>query len=199
MLLDVRITPLPAKLVLKPYPPMVKMRKELYILMYDIAKTHRDEAIKMDGNNQNEEIKHSMICILFCYTCLEAFINTIGKDNFGKNWDTLEKSGTTERKWKAVSNELSTVKHGKPYSIFNKDKEPFKSFLKLEKIREDDLVHRKAYFSETVKTKYGNTEGMINVINAQTAIWACETVHSMVAELTANVDNPPSIEWAKLN
>jgi len=174
----------------------VVMRKELYMFMYELAKQHRDEATKVDGKNQVEEIKHSMISILFSYTCLEAFINTIGKDKLGSIWDRY-KATSTESKWMGVSNSLSTKKYGKRYSVFNKSKEPFKSFLRLEKIREDYLVHRQAEFNEGGQTKYGNTEGTINTLNVDTASWSCETVKQMVVELVNNMDGAPEINWVR--
>lgn len=166
------------------------------MLMYDIAEQHRDQAIKVDGKNQGEEIKHSMICILFCYTCLEAFINTIGKDKLGSIWDKY-REGSTESKWMGVSNFLSNKRHGKPSSVFKKSEEPFKSFLRLEKVREDYLVHRQAEFGEIVETKYGNTEGTVNTLNADTAKWACETAKQMVLELAENMDGAAEVKWVK--
>ena len=96
-----------------------------------------------------------------------------------------------------VSQLLSRKKHGKPSPVFKKSREPFKSFLRLEKIREDDLVHRKGEFSKVVKTKYGNTEGTINTLNADTADWACRTVKRMVLKLVDNMDDPPQVKWVK--
>ena len=187
---------IPVKLTMTANIPTVVMRKELYTLMYELAKQHRDEAIKVDGKNQLEEIKHSMISILFSYTCLEAFINTVGKDKLGTIWDTY-KGASTESKWIGVSNFLATKKHGKPYSVFNKKEQPFKSFLRLEKIREDYLVHRQAQFNEVVQTKYGNTEGTINTLNVDTASWSCETVKEMVIRLANNMDGAPETNWLR--
>lgn len=198
--MNINVTPAPAKAAAATHAPTIAMRRELYILMYDIAQKHRDEAIKVDGKNQAEEIQHSMICILFCYTCLEAFINTVGKDKLGDTWEKKwgkNKKSPTEGKWMGVSKLLSNKKHGKPHSVFNKSNEPFKSFLCLEKIREDYLVHRKAEFSEVVKTKYGNTERTINILNANTADWACKTVKRMALKLVENMDDPPEVKWVK--
>jgi len=72
--------------------------------------------------------------------------------------------------------------------------EPFKSFLKLEKIRES-LVHRKAPFGEPVPTKYGNTNGTVNTVNCDAAEWACSTVSDMVKKLNAAISKPPSDTW----
>lgn len=198
--MNIKVTPGPAKVAVATHTPTIAMRKELYILMYDIAQKHRDEARKVDGKNQTEEIQHSMICILLCYTCLEAFINTVGKDKLGEIWE--EKWGKyrkpqTEGKWMGVSKLLSNKKHGRPQSVFNKSKEPFKSFLCLEKVREDYLVHRKAEFTEVVETKYGNTERTINLLNANTADWACKTVRRMVLKLVENMDDAPEVNWVK--
>jgi hypothetical protein len=178
------------------YAPEVKLRKELYILMFDIAKENRDKADEMSGKNQNEEIKFSMISILFSYTCLEAFINTIGKDKLDKDWHNYE-NNSTESKWMGVSKFLASKKYGELCSIFNKGKEPFSSFIKLEEIREDYLVHRKANFNQPVKTKYGNTEGIVNTLNSDAAKWACSVVRDMINTIVSNIDNPPSIDWLK--
>ena len=194
--MNIKATPGPVKVTVTRGTPIVVMRRELYMLMYELAEQHRDEAIKVDGKNEVEEIKHSMICILFCYTCLEAFINTVGKDRLGRIWDRYRDS-STESKWMGVSNFLSSKKHGKPYSVFNKDKEPFKSFLRLEKIREDYLVHRQAKFDEIVQTKYGKTEGTINTLNVNTADWSCETVKRMVLKLVENMERAPEMKWVK--
>ena len=191
------VNPRTEKMAIVAHTPIIKMRKELYMLMYEVAKHHRDEANEADRKNQTEEIKNSMICILFCYTCLEAFINTLGKDMLGDTWVTTNKKNSTEGKWKDVSRILSTKKYGRPFSVFNKRKEPFKSFLDLEIIREDSLVHRKAEFNEVVKTKYGNTEGTINTLNSEKANWACQTVKKMVTELAQNIEGAPSVAWVQ--
>ena len=79
--------------------------------------------------------------------------------------------------------------------MFNKGKALFKSFLELEKIREDYLIHRKALFDDVVRTKYGMTEGTVNVFNCDKANWACKTVRDMVSKLNESIDNPPSASW----
>jgi hypothetical protein len=175
----------------------VKARAELYMLMYKIAREHKDIANKIasnDINDMNNEIKESMISILFSYTCLEAYINTIGKDKLGNDWQRYE-VGSTESKWMGVSNLLSSKKKGEAFSIFSKDKEPLKSFLKLEKIREDFIIHRKGHFGDIVSTKYGNTEGTINVLNSEKAEWACKVVKGMIEQLCNNIENPPTTDW----
>ena len=192
--MSAKANPKPVKVTATMGEPLVLMRAELYMLMYQLASQHRDEALKVDGKDQIEEIKHSMISVLFSYTCLEAFINTVGKDRLGAIWDTY-KQGSTESKWMGVSNFLSKQRHGKLHSIFKKTEEPFKSFLRLERIREDYLVHRQAQFHEVVETKYGNTEGTINTLNADTATWSCETVKQMVLKLARNMQSPPQLKW----
>ena len=198
--MDIKVTPEPAEVAIVAHESKIAMRKELYILMYQIAQEQRDEAMRADGKNQDEEIKHSMICILFCYTCLEAFINTIGKDKLGQTWEEKwgeNKESSSGDKWLGVSKLLASKKQGKPYSVFNRGKEPFKSFLCLQEIRHDYLVHKKAEFSEVVKTKYGNTEGTINKLNSDTANKACKTVKQMVLKLVENMDNGPEMKWVK--
>jgi hypothetical protein len=179
--------------------PIIKMRTALYMYMYEIAIEHKELA-KIVSNeniiNMKTEIKEAMISILFSYTCLEAFINIIGKDYLKSKWEEIEKTKTTtQRKWMYVSDSLSEAKNGRKHSIFNIKKEPFKSFSKLEKIREDYIVHRKGNYQEIMQTKYGNTEGTINIVNCQTAEWACKTVKDMVKTLCENIDNPPPIDW----
>ncbi|MFC2022898.1 hypothetical protein ACFLTL_01905 [Chloroflexota bacterium] len=176
----------------------VKARIELFIHMYDIAKEHRDRAKQAAGTdiqrNILPEIKESMISILFSYTCLEAYINTIGKDSLGTAWHNYEGS-STEAKWRGVSKALATKKLGMLHSVFSSHKEPFKSFLELEKIRNDYLVHRKPEFANVVETKYGRTEGTVNVFNCDKAEWACSIVKDMVKKLSAHIEDAPSTSW----
>ena len=175
---------------------IVKMRKEMFMTMYEIAKEHRDLAKQAAGKDihkhMNLEIKESMISILFSYTCLEAYINTIGKDRLGSDW--RERQSTAD-KWTGVSEALATKKHQRPYIVFSEKDEPFKSFLELTKIRVEYLVHRKAEFGDVVQTKYGRTEGTVNVLNCDAAEWACGVVRDMVKMLCENMDNPPSVDW----
>ena len=171
------------------------LRTELYLLMYAVAKEHRDFAKQVAGKVRNEEIKESMISILFSFTCLEAHINAIGRDRLGSDWQKYEGSSVGD-KWMGVSKRLASKKHGKSWDVFNKDKKPFASFLELKKIREDYLVHWKAPFSEGVKTKYGNTgAAAINILNCERAEWACNIVKEMVHKLHDNIDNPLPLEW----
>jgi hypothetical protein len=171
------------------------MRTELYILMYAVAREHRDLAKQAGGKDMILELKESMISILFAYTCLEAYINTVAKDGLKREWEKYEFS-STETKWLGVSKTLATKKHGKSWSVFSKSKEPFKSFMELERIREDTLVHRKANFDILVPTKYGNTAATFNTLNCEKAEWACNVVKDMVNQLTDNMDNPMPITWA---
>lgn len=179
-------------------PVGVKARKEIYMTMYEISKEHAELAKQTAGmdihKNMNTEIKESMVSILFAYTCLEAYINTIGEDRLGSDWPRY-KANPTESKWKGVSNALASKKSGRLNSVFNKRKEPFKSFLELEKIRENYLIHWKAEFGDVVQTKYGMTEGTVNVLNCDKADWACKTVRDMVSKLNESIDNPPSASW----
>ena len=175
---------------------IVMGRPALFILMYDVAREHRDLAKQVGGKDRLSEVKESMISILFAYTCLEAYINTVGKDGLRKEWEKYETS-STEAKWFGVSKRLATMKYGKSRSVFNKAKEPFKSFMELEKIREDTLVHWKADFDIQVPTKYGNTEVIVNTLNCDKAEWACNVVRDMVNQLTANIDNPAPARWVE--
>jgi hypothetical protein len=162
--------------------------------MYNVAREHRDLAKQVGGRDKISEVKESMISILFAYTCLEAYINTVGMDGLWKEWKKYGKSSTQD-KWLGVSRDLATKKYGKPRSVFNKHKEPFKSFVELEKIRIDNLVHWKANLEIQVPTKYGNTDVTINTLNCDKAEWACNVVKEMVNQLTANIDNPAPARW----
>jgi len=177
----------------------LKTRKDLFMSMYKIAKEHRDLAKQVASNDIKDmpaETDKTMISILFSYTCLEAYINTIGEDILRHDWQRF-KDKRIEAKWRGVSNFLATKKFGKPHSVFSKDDEPFKSFLELKKIREDYIVHRPAHFGDFVQTKYGNTDGTINVLNCDNAEWACKVVKDMVKNLCDNIENPPSTDWLK--
>src|SRR4030043_654648 len=112
--MNTRVTPPPAEARAATHAPTIAMRRELYMSMYEVAREHRDEATKVDGKDQAEEIKHSMIRILFCYTCLEAFINTVGKDKLGRIWDEKwgrNKKSSPDDKWLGLSQLLSSRKH----------------------------------------------------------------------------------------
>jgi len=181
-------------------PVISGIRMELYMSMYEIAKQHKDKAIEAASHNNldymKNEIDESMISLLFSYTCLEAYINTIGMDRLGKDWTRYEgKNISTEAKWIGISNALASKKYGKPYSIFKKRLEPFKSFLFLKAIREEYIVHRKAQFGKGVPTNYGNVEGTITILNHNNAEMACNVVREMVIKLHDNIDNPPPIVW----
>lgn len=171
------------------------LRTELYLLMYEVAKKHRDLAKQVAGKARNEEIKESMVSILFSFTCLEAHINAIGRDRLGRDWQKYEGNSVGD-KWMGVSKRLASKKHGEPWDVFNKRREPFASFLELKMIREDYLVHWKAPFSEGVKTKYGNTgAAAINTLNYERAEWALNIVKEMIHKLHDNIDDPLPLGW----
>jgi len=169
----------------------IVMRKGFYSLMYDIARHHRDQAAQVDGKDINQEIQHSMISILFCHTCLEAFINAIAKD---RTQLEFTKKHSTYDKWMAVSKCLATEKHAQKSSVFNSRTQPCRSFKELTEIRHD-LVHWKAEFAQPTKTKYGNTERTIQTFNASKADWACKTVRNMITKLLENMNEPPEVPW----
>jgi hypothetical protein len=170
------------------------LRTELYVLMYEVAKEHRDLAKKISGKARNEEIKESMISILFSFTCLEAYINAIGRDRLVGEWMKYE-GNSIEAKWMGVSKWLATKKHGTQTSVFHDHKNPFMAFLELKKIREDYLVHWKPTFSRGVKTKYGTGAEAVSILNCEKAEWACNIVRDIVIKLNANMDNPLSAAW----
>jgi len=178
----------------------VRIRTLLYIRMYEIAVEHKDLAKQIASNNIEhmiDEIKESMISILFSYTCLENYINTIGIDLLQPSeWNQYkgEHVGII-RKWKGISKILANKKWGKPHIVFSDDTEPFKSFLELKDIREKSLVHRQAEFSNIVETRYGITDGTIMVLNCDKAEWACDVVKNMIKKLCENIVNPPTTKW----
>jgi len=177
----------------------VQARAELYIHMYKIALEHKDLAKQIASNDiahMNDEIKEVMISILFAYTCLEGYINTIGKDLLKDEWNHYKgKSVSIKYKWTGISKALATKKCGKPCIVFSDNEEPFRSFLELKRIREEVLVHRQAEFGDIADTKYGRTEGTINVLNCDKAEWACDVVKNMVKKMYGNTLNHPSIGW----
>lgn len=159
---------------------IVRMRKELYLLMYEIAKEHRDLANRVVGD---DKIKESMISIFFSYTCLEAFINAIGRDRLAIDWEK-DKRGLV-KKWQDVSSALGKKE------VFKTTEEPLKSFLELKDLRHEMVVHWKAKSNAPVKTKYGTGEGTINRLNYEAAERACKTVKDMVDKLNSVIDEPP--------
>jgi hypothetical protein len=168
---------------------VVVLRKELYILMYNIAKRHRDLAEALDGKDEEREIEESMISILFSYTCLEAYINAVGRDRLGAEWQGFKKS-STEAKWKGVSNRIAEKKYGKKHSVFSDRKEPLKSFKDLEQIRNEMVVHWKAKGGAIVANKYRSGGTAINTFNCDKAKWACKTVSVMVHKLNRVINDP---------
>ena len=167
------------------------LRKARFVLLHDIAIKHRDDALQVDGKNMREEIEHSMISMLFAYTCLEAFINAIAADrtdlSFGK------KTGI-ESKLVSVSEHLATRKHGRRLSPFNKSSQLLESLRALTRSR-IDLVHWDAQFADVVTTKYGNTERTIETFNASQAASACRTVKDIIITVVGNMDDPPEVNW----
>jgi hypothetical protein len=162
--------------------------------MFDIAKEHRDIAKQIEGKDRVLETKESMISILFAYTTLEAYINAIGTDYLDSTWSQTNKiKGPLDSKWLGVSKELASKKLGKPHSVYNKDKEPFKSFLELKHIREENLVHWKAKLGEPTMTDYGLLDPTIAIFNASRADWACDIVKQMVKQI--NVYIGQSDKW----
>jgi hypothetical protein len=171
---------------------MTTVRAAIFSRLYDIAKEHRDIAKNIEGKDRKTETKEAMISILFAYTTLEAYINAVGTDNLGNEWSQNNMlQDSLESKWLNVSKSVATKKLGKQFSVFNKKREPFKSFLRLKTIREENLIHWKAEASEPIITKYNVLEDQtIAVFNATIANWACDTVKQMVNVVNPYVDKP---------
>jgi len=142
----------------------LRMRPNLFRNMFEIAKEHRDNAVKIGGKNHKAELKESMISIVFSCMCLEAYINKIGGDTLGTGW--LKTKASLESKWRRILRELATNKAGVKTSPFNGKKEPYKSFKELIDTRNNIIVHHKAEVMDIVKTKYGNMDGLINMLTA---------------------------------
>ncbi len=174
----------------------VTVRAALYTRMYEIAKEHKDLAKRYAGKERKAETKESMISILFAYTCLEAYINAIGIDHLGKEWGNYSGKDTSPTsKWLGVSKWLASKKYEKRHSVFNQNKEPFKSFLKLKTIREEHLVHWKAQAHEPVLTNGILEDTPIAEFYCGKAEWACDTVKQMVTKLNENMNAPPDANW----
>jgi hypothetical protein len=133
-----------------------------------------------------------MISVLFAFTCLDAYINSVGKDNLEPDWQNYEKA-SPEGKWKGVTSAYAEKVLGRRRAIFNKSKEPFKSFLELGQLR-IDLVHWRPEFRPLEKTKYGTGEAKgeatINRINCEKAEWACGIVEEMIKKLLLSLSKP---------
>ena len=166
--------------------PKVRARTDLARRMYEIAEEHKDLAKQVTGRNLNIdmpiEIKESMISIVFAYTCLEAYINTIGRDQLDWSSEKLKKESIA-KKWKDIAKGLAEKRTGDEKDIFNEDEEPFNSFRKLKKLREELIIHYKAEFNDIEDTKYGRTEGLINSLCSEKAEWACSVVQAMITKL----------------
>ncbi|WP_156171837.1 hypothetical protein [Dehalococcoides sp. UCH007] len=173
--------------------PKILSRHNVHVLMFEIAKKHRNNALGVKDKSFNLEIKDSMIAILFCFTCLEAYINLLGNDfNLDTNWD--KKSYTSiEKKLLEVSKAITSVKKIK--TEIEEDSELFNSFKKLKYIREKYIVHKKPKYREVIKSSYGNTDEIITVINAQNADWACHLVQRIVLSLDCCIEKREYIDW----
>ena len=162
---------------------IVRARRELSRDMYDIANEHRHLAHCVTGRDiekdMTREIRESMISIVFAHTCLEAYINTMGKEKirniFNYNWKPL-------KKWNEVARALAKQEPEEYMDVFKDEEEPFRSFVELVRVR-GKLVHFKAALREPMRTKYGRTEGTINWVNSTKAERACGIVKMMIKKL----------------
>lgn len=173
----------------------VTVRVALYNRMYDIAMEHKDLAKRYAGKEGKVEIKESMISILFAYTYLEAYINAIGIDHLGTEWQKPKyKKASTVDKWKDVSRILSSNQPESRYTVFCKNKEPMKSLVKLKTIRDEHLVHWKAQAHEPVLNDGNLVDIIIATFNYKDAEWACDTAKQMVTKLNENMKEHPDAE-----
>ena len=158
----------------------IRMRTNLAQRMYEIANEHRELAKKVTGRNATKdmpiEIRESMISIVFAYTCLQAYINVIGKDNLSSSWESYEDASIVS-KWKGVTNWIMKRRFGKIRDIYGK--KLLVAFEKLGQLRHD-MVHWNAEFLDVMETKYGRTEGIIKSISSEKAEWACDIMQMMI-------------------
>jgi hypothetical protein len=174
--------------------PDIAVRLGIHAYMYEIAQEHATNSKALDQKDARMEAKESMISIIFTFTCLEAYINTVGIDNLGEAWDNF-KDNPPKSKWIGVSNRLYLIKFGKKRNIFKAGEEPFKSFLRLKTIR-DKLTHLKPVFETAIETKYGHSDPILNIVNCGTAEWACKLVPMMVHKIDDLLLRPYPI-WIK--
>jgi len=168
----------------------MKMRANLCQYMYEIAKKHSELAKRIAGKDRSAEVKESLISVVFAYTCLEAYINSLGRDKLAWTSEKL-KATNLESKWQHIPDILAEKAKGRIFSVYNKRNEPFKSFLKLKSLRED-FIHWKAEFGDVQETKYGRMDGTINQINSEVAEWASNVVIAMIKKLHEIIGEPPS-------
>ena len=161
--------------------------------MFRIAREHAERAKAVSGKEVLQEAQEAMISILFSYTCLEAYINTVGIDHLGEDWRQFEdgkrRHSSTKTKWKDIPDILLEKKLGKGGRVFDDGEEPFKSFLELQKIR-DGLVHLEQDFELPTETKYGNSDPVLNILTGEKAMWALEIVPAMVYKLDGLLIRP---------
>jgi hypothetical protein len=170
------------------------LRIELYKLMYEVAREHRDLANQASSRKDiRMEIKESMISILFSYTCLEAYLNALGKDRLGSEWNEIEhdKRISLESKLKLVSSRLATQQMGRRCSIFSKKDQLLKSLRELTEIRKHYLVHWNAEFRRAVN----HTPEATHKLNYRKAEWACDIIKQIVTKLNCKINNRDSLEW----
>ena len=180
-----------------------RVRAMFHAYMYEIAKEHAASAKALDGEDQRKEAKEAMISIMFAYTCLEAYINTVGIDNLGEDWNEF-KGTSTWKKWLEIPAELARRKLDKTKEEFSEDEAPlkkneplFKSFKELGEIRNTYLVHLKPEFELPTSTKYGTTtDPIFNIFNCETSEWALGIIPDMVRRLDEFLIRPYPI-WIK--
>lgn len=188
-------------------------RYEVSIFAYNFAKKSLedccrfrnlcDKAPKMEDKigHQLNEMQNSMMCFLFCVTCLEAYINTYGGD---KILNLLEKKrgDTSKLLWEKLErlrleDKWFTVPKLLLEKTFELKEEPYKS-LKWLVDKRNFIVHYKAKFREPKVDRLGNTGADIvfTEYTLETAEKAFQLVKNIIKTLH-NFDNSKAPDWVK--
>jgi len=193
----------------------------LYNELYGIALWLRDESAHWRERNESvPECRCALACVMHCFLALEAYINTYGAwyARFPKSPISVATLGRLQSlppdaKW-LLFPLLFTGR-----SVFEPGQEPFQSFAKLKRMRDNLIVHHKPTVKEesvghTVSADGRWTMAVRGVEVAATAIsgwqdprcdadasrWACDLVRVMVKRLVEsagevpNAHEPPDLE-----
>lgn len=193
----------------------------LYNELYGIALWLRDESVHWQERNESvPSCRCALACLVHCFLALEAYINTYAAwyARFPKSPISVAVLGRLEGlppdvKW-LLFPVLFTGR-----SVFDPGQEPFQSFMKLKRMRDNFIVHHKP---KVKRESVGHTVdadgrwivGVRGIELGETAIsacqdppcdaeaarWACDLVRAMVKRLVESADEvpnapkPPAIE-----
>ena len=186
-------------------------RYEVSIFAYNFAKKSLEECRKFRRlcdnaqimedkiGHQLNEMQNSMVCFIFCVTCLEAYINTYGGDRISnllqekRNdasellWEKLERL-RLEDKWFTVP-ELLLKK------TFELEKEPYKS-LKWLVDKRNFIVHHKAKFRKPIADRLGNRGA--DIVFTEYTLENAERAFQLIKDIIKtlhNFDNSKAPDW----